>query len=85
MIAFALFFGLSFCLFLALAFFIAFTSVPGSRVSSSSPLHVVPRKSGLPWVPQTVAQARVMDPTDFELLSLAVIIAMGQGVNVGIQ
>ena len=70
MIAFALFFGSIFCVFLALAFFIAFTSAP--------PL-ILPNRSGLPWVPQTVAQAHAMDPTDFELLSIAVIIAMGQG------
>ena len=79
MIAFVLFFGLSFCVFLALAFFIAFSSAPVSSVVSSAPLLVIPKRNGLPWVPQTVAQAHAMDPTDFELLSMAVIIAMGQG------
>ena len=79
MIAFALFFGVSFCLFLALAFFLAFTSSPVVRVAPSPPLSAILKKSGLPWVPQTVAQAHAMNPTDFELLSIAIIIAMGQG------
>ena len=80
MIAFILFFGISFCIFLVLAFFARPLYVPVDSVLPHGAVSQVVRPTnGFPFVPQTVTQARLMDPYDFELLSAAVIIAMGQG------
>lgn len=81
MVAWSLLFGVSFCILLALAFLTSPLYTTARSVSSTSSVLSLPMRSmnGLPWVPQTVEQAHAMDPLDFELLSAAVVIAMGQG------
>ncbi len=81
MLALFLIFVVILCVFLALAFFtMPLYAPPRSAVSTSS---TVPGRSlnGLPWIPQTVAQARAMDPTDFEYLSAALVMAQGNGYS----
>lgn len=76
-----LFFGLSLCFLVAIAFFgMSLYAPPRSALLTSSVVTLPVRsQNGLPWIPQTVAQARAMDPTEFEYLSAALVVAQGNG------
>ncbi len=83
MLAFIIFFGSILSILVAIAFFGKPLYSPSRSAISTSPALPLPVRStnGLPWIPQTLAQARAMDYTDFEYLSAAIVIAQGNGYS----
>ena len=81
-LSYGLFFAGSLCALLALAIFLAVVSfyiAPARPIEARSPQTVPDDADTLPAIPRTLAEVHLFDPTEFEVFSAAVVVALGEG------